>query len=187
MTDIDWSRLQPLRMTSGSHTKGSGQGCVMNVVSYITGDAEITDYPQCADDRLSLMLQNLNDNIASSRGKNQKYLSPEDAMTLIELGTLTIGTKDTLPRDKYWVLRYEMEAKHGHSDSIDQTLNGLLASIAGAHQKIKEIADGSGYIVVSDEGIEKMIAFARDVLIRWREIVGLDTTVEVPNLEGVLL
>ena len=38
----------PLRLAKGSHQPGSGKGCAMNVISYINGDAQITDFPACS-------------------------------------------------------------------------------------------------------------------------------------------
>ena len=35
----------PLRLARGSHQPGSGKGCAMNVISYIKGDAQVTDFP----------------------------------------------------------------------------------------------------------------------------------------------
>lgn len=100
MTDIDFDRLQPLRLAAGSHQAGSGFGCAMNVISYITGEKTITDYPACSAEHLSRLVQATNDQLARYRGTRIAadlpwgidLLSPEDALTVIELGMLTIGT-----------------------------------------------------------------------------------------------
>ena len=46
ITDI----LKPIKLLKGSHpnTGETGSGCLMNVVSYLNGDQEITDRPACA-------------------------------------------------------------------------------------------------------------------------------------------
>lgn len=49
MSSLDLNRItHPLRLAKGSHQRGSGKGCAMNVISYINGDVEITDYPSCS-------------------------------------------------------------------------------------------------------------------------------------------
>lgn len=101
MSEIDWGRLQPLRVAVGSHGEGTGYGCAMNVVSYITGESVITDYPLCADHTLARIVQMVNDYMPSVRKQDSGnrrptppiLLSPEDALAVIELGTLTIGTR----------------------------------------------------------------------------------------------
>jgi hypothetical protein len=43
---MDLDRItRPLRLAKGSHQPGSGMGCAMNVISYISGDTQITDFP----------------------------------------------------------------------------------------------------------------------------------------------
>ena len=42
-------KIQPIRLLSGSHkdTGSTGQGCFMNVVAYLNGEAQITDQSEC--------------------------------------------------------------------------------------------------------------------------------------------
>ena len=58
----------PLRLAKGSHQPGSGKGCAMNVISYINGDARITDFPTCSARPLSLLVQSCNDLLAGPDG-----------------------------------------------------------------------------------------------------------------------
>ena len=44
---------QPLRLATGSHKRGSGKGCAMNVISWENGDTQITDFPSCSDPMLA--------------------------------------------------------------------------------------------------------------------------------------
>lgn len=109
--EIDFEKLQPLRLATGSHRKGSGYGCAMNVVSYLNGDEVITDYPACSAVPLADAVQRLNDFLGRANGTLetsempeiidadspgglhiQRVLSPADALTVIELGVMTIGT-----------------------------------------------------------------------------------------------
>lgn len=88
---MDLDRItHPLRLARGSHQAGSGTGCAMNAVSYITGDAEITDYPECCARPLATIVQWCNDQLAGPDG----YLSPEDSVLALDLGWQTVRTAD---------------------------------------------------------------------------------------------
>ena len=103
----------PLRLARGSHESGSGKGCAMNAISYINGDAQITDFPATSARPLASFVQLCNDQLAGPDG----YLSPQDSLVVLDLGWLTVGTADvsdvvmhawvvrllTGPR---WVIRY---------------------------------------------------------------------------------
>jgi hypothetical protein len=80
----------PLRLAKGSHQPGSGKGCAMNVISYINGDARITDFPTSSARPLSLLVQSSNDLLAGPDG----YLSPENSVLALELAWQTVGTAD---------------------------------------------------------------------------------------------
>ncbi|KQH75558.1 hypothetical protein AO501_25095 [Mycobacterium gordonae] len=89
---LDLDRItHPLRLARGSHQRGSGKGCAMNVISYINGDVEITDFPECSARPLARLVQALNDRLAGPDG----FLSPENSVTVIDLGWKTVGTADT--------------------------------------------------------------------------------------------
>jgi len=80
----------PLRLAKGSHQPGSGKGCAMNVISYINGDDQVTDFPASSARPLSLLVQSANDLLAGPDG----YLSPENSMLALELARQTVGTAD---------------------------------------------------------------------------------------------
>jgi hypothetical protein len=80
----------PLRLAKGSHQPGSGKGCAMNVISYINGDAQITDFPACSARPLSLLIQSCNDLLAGPDG----YLSPGNSVLALDLAWQTVGTAD---------------------------------------------------------------------------------------------
>jgi hypothetical protein len=54
----------PLRLAQGSHQPGSGKGCAMNVISYINGDAHISDFPECSARPQAAFVQVCNDLLA---------------------------------------------------------------------------------------------------------------------------
>jgi len=89
----------PLRIVGGSHERGSGQGCAMNVISYIHGDVEITDYPSCSARPLARLVQACNDEMAGGVGV---ALSPEDALCVLDLGWRTVGTAEAPPEVHEW-------------------------------------------------------------------------------------
>ena len=88
---MDIDRItHPLRLAKGSHQPGSGKGCAMNVISYINGDTQITDFPACSARPLAALVQSCNDLLARPDG----YLSPENSVIAVDLGWQTVGTAD---------------------------------------------------------------------------------------------
>ena len=57
-------------LSIGSHKRGSKRLCVMNAISYLNGDVEITDMPPCTHKALARVAQILNDTICTHR-KNE--------------------------------------------------------------------------------------------------------------------
>jgi hypothetical protein len=88
---MDVDRItHPLRLARGSHQPGSGKGCAMNAISYINGDEQITDFPATSARPLASFVQLCNDLLAGPDG----YLSPDDSLTVLDLGWLTVGTAE---------------------------------------------------------------------------------------------
>ena len=81
---------QPVATGQGIHQPGSGKGCAMNVISYINGDEQITDFPATSARPLASFVQLCNDLLAGPDG----YLSPENSLLVLDLGWLTVGTAD---------------------------------------------------------------------------------------------
>jgi hypothetical protein len=112
MSEIDWDRMQPLRLMGGSWKGRQGNGCAMEVISYITGEIEITDYPACSHPLVARIVQQTNDHLAALANPSNEIrvsgsgevdwstvdanrpLRPEDAISVIDLGMLTVGTAD---------------------------------------------------------------------------------------------
>ncbi|OBI41004.1 hypothetical protein [Mycobacterium sp. E796] len=88
---MDLDRItHPLRLARGSHRPESGKGCAMNVISYINGDEQITDFPATSARPLASFVQLCNDLLAGPDG----YLAPDDSMLVLDLAWLTVGTAD---------------------------------------------------------------------------------------------
>jgi hypothetical protein len=93
---MDFERMEferithPLRLARGSHQPDSGRGCAMNTISYINGDAQITDFPATSARPLASFVQVCNDLLAGPDG----YLSPADSVVVLDLGWQTVGTAD---------------------------------------------------------------------------------------------
>jgi hypothetical protein len=90
-----------LQLAVGSHRKGSGRGCAMNLVSYESGDTEITDYPACADRMLTLMVQRVNDNYCVHLNA-ERLLCPPCSIDVLDLAHRTVGTAGDDP-DAIWL------------------------------------------------------------------------------------
>jgi hypothetical protein len=108
---IDLDRItHPLRLAAGSHQPGSGKGCAMNVISYINGDAKITDYPKCSARPLARLVRPLNDRL----GRRDRFLSPEDSVLMLDLAWRTVGTADTAPEIVWrWLFDLLVDPDHG--------------------------------------------------------------------------
>jgi len=73
---MDVDRItNPLRLARGSHQPGSGKGCAMNVISYIEGDEEITDFPATTARPLASFVQLCNDLLAEPADHHGRALS----------------------------------------------------------------------------------------------------------------
>jgi len=108
---LDLDRItHPLRLAKGSHEPGSGKGCAMNVISYINGDIQITEYPKCSARPLSRLVQILNDRLADPDG----FLSPKNSVLVLDLGWRTVGTAD-VPREVVlrWLAELLADPVHG--------------------------------------------------------------------------
>src|ERR1700743_725052 len=126
-TQMDLDRItNPLRLARGSHQPGSDKGCAMNVISYINGDEQITDFPATSARPLASFVQLCNDLLAGPDG----YLSPEDSLLVLDLGWLTVGTADVADDVVHiWVTKLLISPPWGvvryASDAADEAITGI--------------------------------------------------------------
>lgn len=121
----------PLRLTKGSHQPGLGNGCAMNAISYINGDAQITDFPACSASPLAVLVQSCNDLLA---GPN-RYLSSGDSMLALELGWQTAGTAEVVDTAIHaWVAELLTNPTWGVVRYAKLTAIKTISDIAALHR-----------------------------------------------------
>ena len=123
----------PLRLAKGSHQPGSGKGCAMNVISYINGDAQVTDFPACSARPLAALVQSCNDLLARPDG----YLSPENSVIALDLGWQTVGTADVPDATIHaWVAELLANPNWGVVRYAKLTAIKAIIDIAELHRRI---------------------------------------------------
>jgi len=131
---MDLDRItNPLRLARGSHQPGSGKGCAMNVISYINGDEQITDFPATSARPLASFVQLCNDLLAGSDG----YLSPEDSLLVLDLGWLTVGTADVADTVMHiWVTKLLISPPWGVVRYAADAAADAITDIAELHRQL---------------------------------------------------
>jgi hypothetical protein len=129
---MDLDRItHPLRLAKGSHQPGSGKGCAMNVISYITGDPQVTDFPARSARPLSLLVQTSNDLLAGPSG----YLSPEHSVLALDLGWQTVGTADVPGAVVHaWIAELLISSSWGVLQYAKITAHKAIRDIAELHR-----------------------------------------------------
>jgi len=123
----------PLRLARGSHQPGSGEGCAMNAISYINGDAQITDFPATSARPLASFVQLCNDLLAGSDG----YLSPEDSFLVLDLGWLTVGTAEVADTVMHtWVNKLLISPPWGVARYAQNAAADAITDIAELHRAL---------------------------------------------------
>lgn len=131
---MDLDRItHPLRLARGSHQPGSGKGCAMNVISYINGDPQVTDFPATSARPLASFVQLCNDWLAGPDG----YLSPADAVLVLDLGWLTVGTADVADHVVHtWVVKLLTSPPWGVIRYADGVAAQAITDIAELHRSL---------------------------------------------------
>ena len=123
----------PLRLARGSHQPGSGKGCAMNVISYINGDEQITDFPATSARTLASFVQLCNDLLAGPDG----YLSPENSLLVLDLGWLTVGTADVADTVMHiWVTKLLISPPWGVVRYAADAAADAITDIAELHRRL---------------------------------------------------
>ncbi len=131
---MDVDRItNPLRLARGSHQPGSGKGCAMNVISYINGDEQITDFPATSARPLASFVQLCNDLLAGPDG----YLSPENSLLVLDLGWLTVGTADVANTVMHiWVTKLLISPPWGVVRYAADAAAEAITDIAELHRRL---------------------------------------------------
>jgi hypothetical protein len=129
---MDLDRItNPLRLARGSHQPGSGKGCAMNVISYIEGDEEITDFPATSARPLASFVQLCNDLVAEPDG----FLSPKNSLLVLDLAWLTVGTADVADSITHiWVTKLLTSPPWGVLRYAGGAAAQAIADIADLHR-----------------------------------------------------
>jgi hypothetical protein len=129
---MDLDRItNPLRVARGSHQPGSGKGCAMNVISYINGDEQVTDFPATSARPLASFVQLCNDLLAEPDG----YLSPKNSLLVLDLGWLTVGTADVADSITHiWVTKLLTSPPWGVLRYAQGAVAQAIADIADLHR-----------------------------------------------------
>jgi hypothetical protein len=103
----------------------------MNTISYINGDAQITDFPATSARPLASFVQLCNDLLAGPDG----YLSPEDSFVVLDLGWLTVGTADVADAVIHsWVTKLLISPPWGVVRYAENAAAEAISDIAELHR-----------------------------------------------------
>lgn len=86
------------QLALGFHEEGSGMACIMNAISYINGDKQISDMPNCVFAPLAQVAQALNDSICGEMiiaARDGLLLCPQHTHMMWLYGARLIGTGET--------------------------------------------------------------------------------------------
>jgi hypothetical protein len=105
----------------------------MNAISYINGDAQITDFPATSARPLASFVQLCNDLLAGPDG----YLSPEDSFVVLDLGWLTVGTADVADTVIHtWVTKLLISPPWGVVRYAENAAAEAISDIAELHRTL---------------------------------------------------
>jgi hypothetical protein len=90
MNDVD--TVQVPRLAKGSHHRGAGKMCAMNLVSWEHGDHLITDYPASVAPALARLAQHLNDRVCVHGAVEADLLCPPCSMGVVDVAHAMVGT-----------------------------------------------------------------------------------------------
>ncbi|WP_204366807.1 hypothetical protein [Mycobacterium sp. UM_CSW] len=106
----------------------------MNVISYINGDEQITDFPATSARPLASFVQLCNDLLAGPDG----YLAPDDSMVVLDLAWLTVGTADVTGTVVHpWVAKLLVSPPWGVIRYAENAAAaGAITDIAELHRRL---------------------------------------------------
>lgn len=105
----------------------------MNVISYINGDEQITDFPATSARPLASFVQLCNDLLAGPDG----YLSPENSLLVLDLGWLTVGTADVADTVMHiWVTKLLISPPWGVVRYAADAATDAITDIAELHRRL---------------------------------------------------
>lgn len=178
MTDLKNDITAPLRLAQGSHAKGSGFGCAMNVMSWEKGDLTITDIPDNSDPVLAVMVQHINDGICKEGDKEKLLLDQCNQCDFIE-ERLESGTVVSRERAPYT----ESCRKEGHTQNYFYIAllcsNCAVEVLQVAHRTPGTvISDPVRYLTVWYDVIERLLKERHEHYLEMLKVVDKDLALE---------
>ncbi len=157
--------IQPIKLLAGSHpdTGTTGQGCFMNVVAYLNGEAQITDQSPCVCVSVRPLAIVLND--LGTNAQRQRLLP----FVLRAIGSAT-EDRSVLDRRVDRLRQYGAECtaaikSHCGPDAYDAYANAYAyaSAYANAYANAKAYANANAYALRA-ELFEAGVRFLDDVL-----------------------
>lgn len=154
---------------------GAGDGvnrmCGMQVISWINGDTEITEFPSCSARPLAILVQRCNDDLADPI---TGYLSPEDSLLVLDLASQTVGTSE-LP--DLLMRSWSLETVHNPDWGVARYATGRERALlfnAVSFDSVSVISCAS-YATK----YRRLVEFTRGAITCWRRLAELDTPANV--------
>lgn len=181
---IDLHRItHPLRLANGSHKAGTGHGCAMNILSYITGEPTISDFPECSARPLARMVQCVNDFLADQdtqpwvpgEAPAVKFLSPEDSLLALDLAWSTVGTADTDDTTlAVWGHRilnnaHAIVTEANPTDPYAWDLVSFGSEGARLGDYVKAAANAAQAVYIAAD-IDALVLFVEDAIALWKDL-----------------
>jgi hypothetical protein len=124
--------IHPLRSANGSHQSRSNDRCIMNAISHINGDTQITDFPARSAHPLAVLVRSCNDLLAG----HNRYLSSGNSLLALELGWQTAGTTDVADTVMHaWLAELLANPTWGVARYTKLTAIKAISDIAALHRK----------------------------------------------------
>lgn len=191
-------------IAKGTSARGSGRACVMNYLSYLNGDLEVTDLPDCTEPQLAMLAQNVNDDLCWHTGPSD-LLCSDCAGELLRLAPLLIGTRiSRVPTREYLTRSSPVDDRvidffdsqgfeirdYSAGEAEGESLSNALVHVIVAHElrrRATPVHPTNGKPVLGLLSWTKFLAEFRDLLVAYRAHFGLDAVEISPQVHRKVL
>lgn len=193
-------------LAKGTSARGSGRACIMNYLSYLNGDVQITDLPDCTEPQLAMLAQNVNDDLCWHTGPSD-LLCSDCAGEILRLAPLLIGTRISRPPtgwehmtrvtlvddrvidffDSQGFGIRDYSAGEAEGESLSNALVHVIV-VSGIRRRATPVTLASdGKPVLGLLSWTKFLAEFRDLLVAYRAHFGLDAVEISPQVHRRVL